>query len=42
MHAHPAEGNFCKEHRNALELPIVQDYNRHSGYVNESDKLLLH
>jgi len=42
MHAHPAEGNFSKERRNALELPIVQNYDRHMGYVNESGKLSLH
>jgi len=41
MHAHQAEGNFSKDRRNALELHVVQDYDRHMGYVNESGKLLL-
>ena len=42
MLSQPAERNFFEEHRNALELPIVQDCNRHVGYANESDGLLLH
>jgi hypothetical protein len=42
MLTQPAEGNLCEEHINALELPIVHDYYRHMGYVNEYDRLLLH
>jgi hypothetical protein len=35
----PAEGNFCDEHGNALKPATVQDYNRHTGYVDSSDCL---
>jgi hypothetical protein len=37
MHHPTADGNFCDKHRNALKPTIVQDYNRHMGYVNNSD-----
>jgi hypothetical protein len=37
MHSQPAEGNFCDEHGNALEVPTVQDCSRHMGYANKSD-----
>jgi hypothetical protein len=33
----PAEGNFHDKHGNALKPAIVQDYNRHIGYVDKSD-----
>jgi hypothetical protein len=39
MHRSPAEGNFCDEHGNALKPDIVQDYNRHMGYVDKSDRM---
>jgi hypothetical protein len=39
MHHHPAEGNFCDEYGNALKPAIVQDYNRHMGYVDKSDRM---
>jgi len=37
MHYPPAESNFCDEHGNALKPAIIQDYNRHTGYVDNSD-----
>jgi hypothetical protein len=39
IHDTPAEGNFCDESGNALKPAIVDDYNRHMGYVNESDRM---
>jgi hypothetical protein len=39
MHRSPAEGNFCDEHGNALKPAIVQDYNRHMGYIDKSDNM---
>jgi hypothetical protein len=39
MHRSPAEGNFCDEHGNALKPAIVQNYNRHMGYVGKSDRM---
>jgi hypothetical protein len=40
MHHSSAEGNFCDEHGNALKPAIVQDYNRHMGYVDMSDRMM--
>ena len=37
MHSPPLEGNFCNEHGKAVKLAIVQDCNRHTGYVDKSD-----
>jgi hypothetical protein len=39
MHRSKAEGNFCDEHGNALKPAIVQNYNRHMGYVDKSDRM---
>jgi len=39
MHSPPLEGNFCNEHDKAVELAIVQDCNRHTGYVDKSDRI---
>jgi hypothetical protein len=39
-HHHPAEGNFCDAHGNALKPAIIQDYNRHVGYVDKSDHIM--
>ncbi|PNF17185.1 hypothetical protein B7P43_G06584 [Cryptotermes secundus] len=39
MHAPPAEGNFCDEHRNAIKPAIVADYNMHMGYVDKADRM---
>jgi hypothetical protein len=39
MYCSPAEGNFC-EHENTLKPAIVQDYNRHMGYVDKSDCIM--
>jgi hypothetical protein len=38
-HVSPAEGNFCDESGNALKPAIVEDYNRHMGYADKSDKM---
>jgi hypothetical protein len=35
----PLEGNFCDEHGNAVNLGMVQDYNRCMGYVDKSDHM---
>jgi hypothetical protein len=35
----PAEGNFCGEYGNTLKPAIVQDYNKHMGYVDKSDRM---
>jgi hypothetical protein len=37
MHSPPAEGNLCDKYRNALKPATVEDYNRHTGYVDKSD-----
>jgi hypothetical protein len=37
MHHHPAEGSFCDEYVNAVKPAVVQDYNRHMGYIDKSD-----
>jgi len=39
MHSPPLEGNFCNEHGKAVKLAIVQDCNRHTGYVDKSDHI---
>ncbi|PSN50206.1 PiggyBac transposable element-derived protein 4, partial [Blattella germanica] len=35
IHNVPAEANFCDSHGNAL----IEDYNRHMGYVDKSDRM---
>ena len=39
MHSPPSEGNFCDEQGKAVKPAIVQDYNRHMGYLNKSDHM---
>jgi hypothetical protein len=39
MHSPPLEGNFCDEHGKTMKLAIIQDYNRHMGYVDKSDHM---
>jgi hypothetical protein len=39
MHHPPTNGNFCDEHGNAIKPEIIQDYNRHMGYVDLCDRL---
>jgi hypothetical protein len=39
MHHPPATGNFCDEHGNILKPSIIQDYNRHMGYVDKNDHM---
>jgi hypothetical protein len=39
MHHPPANGNFCDEHGNAIKPEIIQDYNRHMGYVDLGDRM---
>jgi hypothetical protein len=35
IHQPPAEGNFCDDHGNALKPAIVQECNKHMGYVDK-------
>jgi len=37
MHYPPLEGNFCDKHGTAVKTAMIQDYNRHMGYVGKSD-----
>jgi hypothetical protein len=39
MHNAPAEGNFCDEQGYALKPLIVEEYNRHMGYVGKGDRM---
>jgi hypothetical protein len=39
IHASPAEGNFCDEHRDAMKPAIVADYNMHMRYVDKEDRM---
>jgi len=36
FHSPPLEGNFCDEHGKAMKPAVIQDCNRHMGYVNKS------
>jgi hypothetical protein len=38
MHSPLAEGNLCNKSGNALKMAIAGDYNRHTGYVDKSDR----
>jgi hypothetical protein len=40
MHSLPLEGNFCDDHGKAMKLAIIQDCDRHMGYVDESDLMM--
>jgi len=40
MHSPSLEGNFCDDHGKAMKLAIIQDCNRHMGYVDESDCMM--
>lgn len=39
MHSPPLEGNFVDESRNAIKPQVVEDYNRHMGYVDKADRM---
>jgi len=39
IHDTPAEGNVCDESGNTLKPAIVEDYNRHTGYIDKSDRM---
>jgi hypothetical protein len=39
IHNPPAEGNFSDEQGNAVKPLIVEDYNRHMGYVDKGDRM---
>jgi hypothetical protein len=39
MHPAPKEGNYCDEYGNATRPKIIEDYNRHMGYVDKSDRM---
>ena len=35
----PAEGNFCDDSNHPMKSHIVERYNRHMGYVDNSDRM---
>jgi hypothetical protein len=39
MHSPPLEGNFCDEHGKVMKMAVIQDYNRHMGYMGKSDHM---
>jgi hypothetical protein len=39
IHDSPREGNYCDEHGSAIKPAIVADYNRHMGYVDNTDRM---
>jgi hypothetical protein len=39
IHDPPSEGNFCNSNGKALKPQIVEDYNRHMGYVDNGDRM---
>jgi hypothetical protein len=39
IHNPSAEGNFCDEKGNTIKPLIVEDYNRHMGYVDKGDRM---
>jgi hypothetical protein len=39
IHNPPAEGNFCDEKGNAIKPLVVEDYDRHMGYVDKGDRM---
>jgi len=38
-HDPPREGNYCDEHRNVIKPATVADYNRHTGHIDNSDRM---
>ena len=36
----PAEGNFCDDSNCPMKPHIVERYNRHMGYINNSDRMV--
>lgn len=39
MHSSPVEGNFVDECGNAIKLRAVEDYIKHLGYVDNTDRI---
>ena len=39
MHPPPAEGNFCDDSSHPVKPYIIERYNRHIGYVDNSDRM---
>jgi len=39
IHDPPEEGNFCDDSGNTLKPAIVEDCNRHMGYIDKSDRM---
>jgi hypothetical protein len=39
IHDPPAEGNFWDSNGKAIKPQIVEDYNRHMGYVDKGDRM---
>jgi hypothetical protein len=40
LYSPPMEDNFCDEHGKAMKPAIIQDCNRHMGYVDKSDCIM--
>ena len=39
IHDPPREGNYRDEHGNAIKTAFVADYNRHTGHVDNADRM---
>ena len=39
IHDPSREGNYCDKHGNAIKPAIVADYNRHTGYIDNTDRM---
>jgi hypothetical protein len=39
LHIPPAEGSFCDKHENAIKPAIVEEYNRHMGLADKSERM---
>ena len=37
MHSPPTEGNSVDDSYNAIKPKVIEDYNKHMGYVDKSD-----
>jgi hypothetical protein len=39
-HQPPANGNCCDKHGNDIKPKIIQDYKKHTGYVDSVDRMI--